>query len=231
MATQPIVLSAKNFDISRLSLEEPEANKDRKNVYSAKLMYKDENDDKSYFYLQTPKLYTPFGASSYNDDDKYALTFVLGDMGAEKEFKELLMAIEGKVGELIKGLKGKMKKNDFTKLVRESKDPAKYKPTFSIKLKANQETGELFADVFNNKREEMKVNLENITKQLPRKSKVVSLLMLNKVWFVNKNCGITVNAKQLMVFANQEQGCMITDVEDSDNEDAEEEVEEAEESE
>lgn len=224
MATQSVVLTTKTFDTSRLVLGDPEPNKERKNVFSAKLMYKDESDNETYFYLQTPKLYTPFGASSYNDDDKYALTFILGDQGSELDFKNLLKDIESRVAELVKGLKGKMKKNDFTKLVRDSRDPEKYKPTFSVKLKANQETGELFADVFNNEREERKVNLENITKELPRKSKVVSLLMMNKVWFVNKNCGITVNAKQLMVFGNKDQGCMITeDIEDSDEENNEEE--------
>ena len=216
MAQQSLRLNASNFDVSRLVLEKPVANEKRKNVYSAKLRYLDDNDEPQYFFLYTPKLFTPFGANSYNEDDKYALTFTLGDDGKDGEFKTLLESIETRVSELVGELKGKLSKNEFSKLVKPSKDP-KYKPTFSVKLKCNEQ-GELFADVFDRKKTVVKVNLENITTELPRRSKVGCVLMLNNVWFVNKNCGVTVNAKQLIVFPGKDKGCMFEgdDFEDSD---------------
>lgn len=216
-ASEQLKLSADNFDVSRLFLEKPVKNEKRKNVFSAKLRYLNDDDERSFFLLQTPRLFTPFGANSYNDDDKYVLTFTLGDDGKEGKFRALLDSIEERVKELIKELPRTYHK-DFTKLVRPSKEPEKYKPTFSVKLKTNQETGELFADVYNKKQEQLVINLENISKELPKRSKVRGLLMLNSVWFVNKNCGVTVNAKQLMVYPTQDKGCMFGDVSDSDGE-------------
>ena len=219
MAQQNVILTTDNFDVSRLVLEKPIANDKRKNVYSAKLKYLNDNDEKSFFLLQTPKLFTPFGANSYSEDDKYALTFTLGSDGKEGEFRTLLENIEKRVEELVRGIKTKIGKNSFTKMVKPSKEPEKYKPTFSIKLKSNQETGELFADVFNKEKQAVTVTLENITKELPKRSKVRSVLMMNTVWFVNNNCGITVNAKQMMVYPNKDTGCMFQgDLSDSEGE-------------
>ena len=205
-------LTAKNFDVSKLTLEKPIQNKERKNVYSAKLKYDGES-----FLLQTPKLFTPFGASSYNDDDKYVLSFTLGDESKEGKYKELMNSVEEKVRELVGALPKKFSGKNFTKLVKPAKDP-KYKPTFSVKLKSNQETGELFASVFNKKKEALNVTLETIKSELPKHSEVRCILMLNTVWFVNANCGITVNAKQLIVYPSKEQGCMFNELSDDESE-------------
>lgn len=231
MAQQNLTLTPENFDVSRLVLEKPIANEKRKNVYSAKLKYLDEDNQKRFFLLQTPKLYTPFGANSYNDDGKYVLTFTLNKIGKEGEFRKLLEAMEKKVEELIREIKTKIGKNDFTKIVKPSKEPEKYNPTFSIKLKSNPDTGEMYASIFNKKREKLTINLENVKTELPSRSKVRCLLMINTVWFVNKNCGVTTNAKQLMVYPNKESGCgFIGDLSDSEEEE-EEDVEEDEEAE
>ena len=51
--------------------------------------------------------------------------------------------------------------------------------------------------------------------------------MLNSVWFVNKNCGVTVNAKQMMVYPNKEMGCQfVGDLSDSGEESGGDEEEE-----
>ena len=232
MAQQNITLTIDNFDVSRLVLEKPVANEKRKNVYAARLKYLNDEDEKCYFILQTPKLFTPFGANSYNDDDKYVLTFTLGKDGKEGKCRELLERIQERVAELVKGIKTKIGKNEFTKMVRPSKEPEKYNPTFSVKLKTNPDNGELYASVFDKKRQERKVNLENVVSELPKRSKMRCLLMLNTVWFVNKNCGITVNAKQLMVYPGKQSGAQfIGDLSDSEPEEEEEaEAEQIEES-
>lgn len=227
MASTTTQLNTTNFDVSKLVLEKPVPNDKRNNVFSAKLRYL-VDDEPTFFLIETPKLFTPFGATSYNDDGKYVLTFTLGNDGKEGEFKKMVEDIDTRVQELIEGLP-KKHRNDFYRLVKPPKDP-KYKPTFSIKLKANLETKELYANVYDKKKSAISMTLSNVKTELPKRSKVRGLLMMNNVWFVNKNCGITVNAKQLIVYPNKELGCMFNELSDSESEE-EEVVEEEEEGE
>lgn len=231
MTTEAIKVNTKNYNFSKLVLEKPIANEKRKNVFSAKLKYLNEKDEPCFFLVETPKLYTPFGANSYNDDGKYNLTTTLSNKDKEKEFKKMIESFQKRVKELIKGLPksfSKIMNNEFTKMVKPSKEPEKYPPTFTIKLKTNEETGELFANIYNKKKEEITINLENIKTELAKRTKVRGLLMLNTVWFVNKNCGVTVNAKQLMIYPSESTGCQFDDLSDSDEEvEAEVEMEES----
>lgn len=218
MAATQTPLTIKTFDVSRLCLEKPVQNKERKNVFSAKLKYLNDDDEKMSFLLQTPKLFTPFGAASYNDDDKYVLTFTLKNEGKQGEFRALMEKVETRVKELVGELSKKYSGKNFTKLVKPAKEPEKYNPTFSVKLKSNMDTGELFASVFNKKKEALNVTLETVKTELPKRSEVRCILMLNTVWFVNANCGVTVNARQLIVYPSAEQGCMFNELSDSEEE-------------
>jgi len=92
--------------------------------------------------------------------------------------------------------------------------------------KDNENAGQLFASVYNKKRESVLVNLQNIEHELGRRSHTRCLLMMNKVWFGTAlgKYGITVNAKQLMIYPNKEEICMFN--ENSSDEESDEEVDE-----
>ena len=216
MASTQTKLTANNFDATLLTLEDPMENKERKGVYSARLKY-----DGQSFLIQTPKLYAPFGASSFNEDDKYNLVLSLSKKDEkQEEFKGFLNKFSERVSELVSKLKSKkLAKKKFQSMVKEATEE-KYDDRITIKLKCNQETGELFAKVYNrtgNEFEERSVNLDNITKEISRRSNVRGLLMLN-MWFVNDKCGVTVNAKQLIVYPSKDAGCMFEANELSDDE-------------
>jgi len=126
MANTKFTLTTKNFEPLKLTLEDPEEVLGRKGSWSSKLKYDDE-----YFLLQTHKLFTPFGAKSFNNDDRYALTFSLGKEAKDAELKKMLLEFSKRVQELVTGLKSrKLNKLNFSSLVRESSEPEKFDPTF-----------------------------------------------------------------------------------------------------
>ena len=239
MANSTTTLTALTFNPSKLTLEAPEEVKGRKGSWSAKLKYDDD-----YFLVQTAKLFTPFGANSFNNDGKFALTFTVdGKDEKQAALQKMLVAFENRVKELVQDLKSKkLSKLNFSPLVKESSDPEKYNPTFTVKLrtvpeknfdgKDNDNVGDLYATVYNKSKTKVAVNVENIEQELGRRSSSRCLLMMNKVWFASSlgKFGVTVNAKQLMVYPNKEQGCMFNEVSDDESEEeVAEETEEADE--
>jgi len=230
MAATTTTLTATNFNPSKLTLEDPKKVDGRQGSFSATLKY-----DDTYFLIQTPKLFTPFGANSFNNDGKFALTFTLdGKDSKQADFQKMLVTFGNRVEELVQEKKNKDKKltksKDFCPLVKESSDPEKYNPTFTVKLrtvpeknfdgKVNDNAGDLYASVYSKSKEKLSVNGTNVEQEFGRRSSSRGLLMMNKVWFASSlgKFGITVNAKQLMVYPNKEQGCMFNEISDDESE-------------
>ena len=234
MASSQTKLNPNNFDPELLTLDDPMENKERKGVYSARLRY-----DGQPFLLEIPKLFAPFGASSFNDDGKYNLVLAVGKDSKEEEFKIMLRQMEKRISTLVSKVRmKKLQKKKFQSIVKEPNDE-KYDDRITIKLKCNSDTGELFAKVYNKgtnestgrlEFNEVKVNLQNITREIPKRSKIRGVLMMG-MWFVNDKCGVTINAKQLVVYPNKDQACLFDVNEVSDSEEGGNEEEEVVESE
>ena len=101
MSNTTITLTTKNFNPSKLTLEEPVEIKGK--GWSSQLKY-----DEEYFLIQTSKLYTPFGAKDFNGNELYALTFTLDKKDTkQQELQTMLKTFEDRVEELVRGLKSK----------------------------------------------------------------------------------------------------------------------------
>lgn len=227
MASSMLKLTPNNFEPELLTLEEPMKNGSRSNVFSARLKYDGQN-----FLIQAPKLQAPFGASKY--EDNFSLTLAMKDSNKkELDFKNFLDTFSKRVETLISKLGNKKLakcSKNFTSMVKlgklrneDDESEGRYDDKLMIKLKFNQESGELFADVYNRDGDEFvkkNVNEMTVEKEIPR-SFIRSLLM-TRVWFVSSKCGVTINARQLLVYPTKTQGCMFKAADLSDDDDEEE---------
>lgn len=223
MANQ--IISFKNIDLSNMKFSDPV-----KNARGGHTVYLSYNDNK--IVTQIPQGSTPFGMSSqkFEDDDappKYTLNVSLQDTGNMGMFRKWLSDLDDTV--IAAGVKnskewfGKVKTLEVVKelykpLVIESNE-GKYAPTCKVKYMTNK-NGEFQSQVFLNKDEMATPN------DIVKGSKVSVIFQVMGIWFVGKQFGVSLVAKQTKLYPSETLTAYA--FQDEDDEEVDEEEEEIE---
>jgi len=221
------VVKHKNLNIKNITFSDVKQTKmGGSNIY---LRYKNpaNTSQEHNLYVQTPKMFCPFGASSYKQTDstqlpRYNLNLSFGkDKPELKKFQEKLQALDELVLEKvindpkllallnIKGSKDKAKIRaglSFLQIptIKFPKDDSKdYPPTLNVKIPTNYSTGKISTEFYNKQKEKMEVDHDNMEMCCPKKSEVKCLLRVASIWFVGGKFGVAVRAEQCVVFPSQ----------------------------
>ena len=219
-----------------------------------------DGDKSNRLVLQTPKMFCPFGASTFQKDGKpdqcpkYNVQLSLDEqIKGVKALKTLLAGIDklickhaAKNKTWLKQLSYKNKKNKkssqvaedlednkYTPLVKESKNE-KYPDSMNTKVPIDWKTSSPALQLYGKNKDKLDVSFENIEKLLPKFAEIKALVQISHVWFVSGKFGITMKLLQGIVFAKESiSGLSLLDDSDDEESEAEEESddEEAEESE
>ena len=231
------VIKATEFNPNNISYSEPK----QLNGGRGKTVYV-HYDNSSQYSLQTPVMASPFGLSvdDRQEQVKYALDLSFRGMESSpqlQKFHDNLVAMDEKLIE--DGVEHSMawfkKKKSSTEVmsslynpvVRVSKDKetgepdGKYPPTFKCKI-PNYE-GRWGCDIYDDKKNELKLSPEELKELITKGTKVQALIRCTGVYFAAGKYGVTWRVTQLKVFrSNTLKGYAF--IEDSDDEDIEEEV-------
>ena len=227
MANQ--IISFKDINVNELKFSEPV-----KNARGGHTVYVSYNDNK--IITQIPKGSAPFGLSAQKFDDdstdappKYTLNVKLEDTGNMGLFRSWLNKVdETVIQEGVKNSKewfGKAKSLEVVKelykpLVIESSD-GKYAPTCKVKYMTNK-NGEFQSSVFLDKD-----NMATPT-DIVKGSKVSVIFQIVGIWFVGKQFGVSLIAKQTKLYPSETLTAYAFQDEDDDDDDDDEEEEEVE---
>ena len=238
------VVKHKNLNIKNITFSDVKQTKmGGSNIY---LRYKNPTTSQEHnLYVQTPKMFCPFGASSYKQTDstqlpRYNMNLSFGkDKPELKKFQDKLAALDELVldkvlndPKLLGLLNIKTNKDkDKTRAglsflqvptIKFPKDDTKdYPPVLSVKIPTNFSTGKFTTEFYNKQKEKMEVSHDNIEVCCPKKSEVKCLLRIASIWFVGGKFGVALRAEQSVVFPSQSlSGYAFAD--DSDDEQDEE---------
>jgi len=217
--------------------------------------YKD-GDKSTRLIIQTPKMFSPFGASTFKKDGKpdinpkYTVQLSLDTTNKKiKTLKTLLAGLDklclktaskdknwlkqlsykNKKGKKSSGIMEDLEDNKYTTLVKESRNE-KYPDTVAPKVPIDWKTSSPALQLYGKNKNKLDVTYENIEQLLPKFAEVKALLQISHVWFVSGKFGITIKILQGVVFAKESlSGLQLLD--DSDDEESEAEEESDEESE
>ena len=218
------ITTINNFNLNNFSFDEP-----AKNKLGGQVVYM--NYESNRLLLQTPWMPTPFGLSELVDQQsgtkKYSVDVSFREMNENptvKAFYDKMVDLDKTL--ISKGQKlssswfGKKMKEEqvevlYRPIVKPSKEPEKYAPTFKMKIQ-NPSKLQCFDINKNN------FDMMNITSGC----QVKAILACNSVWFVNKQFGITFSIVQLQVKPPQGISGFSFVEDDDDDIEEEEEVEE-----
>ena len=222
------ITSFKQINTSELEFSETV-----KNAKGGHTVYITYNGEK--IITQMPKGTAPFGLASqkFEDDNpealpKYTLNVALADTGNMGAFREWVTELDNAI--IREGVKnsatwfGKKKSFEVVKelykpISIESKD-GKYAPTMKVKYMTNK-NGEFQSPVFLNKNDV--VTATDIVKG----SQVSIIFQVAGIWFVGKQFGVSLIAKQTKLYPSESfTAYAFDDEEDEEEEEEEEEVEE-----
>jgi len=188
----------KNIDIEAVGFS-----KLRKNKSGGKAVYLNVSDKK--LYLQLPKLRSPYGLSTYTDENtgktSYSLDLSLDTDNTEAmELREKLTQLDDLIIKTVvensKEWLGK-KFNEavcrealYKPLVRPGKEP--YPDTVKLKILTSS-TGDFVPEAYSTSRE--RVGLDTITKG----SKVTCIVDFVQIWFIDNKFGVTVRLQQALL--------------------------------
>jgi hypothetical protein len=220
------VVKHKNLNIKNITFSDVKQTKmGGSNIY---LRYKNPTTSQEHnLYVQTPKMFCPFGASSYKQTDstqlpRYNMNLSFGkDKPELKKFQDKLAALDELVLDKvlndpkllallnIKSNKDKDKTRaglSFLQVptIKFPKDDTKdYPPVLSVKIPTNFSTGKFTTEFYNKQKEKMEVDHDNIEMCCPKKSEVKCLLRVASIWFVGGKFGVALRAEQSVVFPSQ----------------------------
>jgi hypothetical protein len=188
----------KNFDIEAVGFS-----KLRKNKSGGKAVYLNVSDKK--LYLQLPKLRSPYGLSTFTDENtgktSYSLDLSLDTDNTEAmELREKLTQLDDLIIKTVvensKEWLGK-KFNEavcrealYKPLVRQGKEP--YPDTVKLKILTSS-TGDFVPEAYSTSRE--RVGIDTITKG----SKVTCIVDFVQIWFIDNKFGVTVRLQQALL--------------------------------
>lgn len=188
-------------------------------------------------YLETPKMYLPFGVSEYNNKYSLSLSFKNNnDDDKITRFEKLISDFDEHVIEQIinndewlscLNVNKKIKDKDILKTVVEGfyssnlktteKTDAngnKYPSMLKVKLPCYND-GNFSTTMWTNKGNPTeKLTIENVHERIPKGSYIRVLFQIQKVWFsAGTKCGVTFNAVQMKVYPpkKQQNECLMID--------------------
>ena len=219
------VVKHKNLNIKNITFSDIKQTKmGGSNIY---IRYKNpaNTSQEHNLYVQTPKMFCPFGASAFKQTDnsqlpRYNLNLSFGkDKPELKKFQDKLQALDELVLEKVindkkllallnvTGSKDKIRAGlSFLQIptIKFPKDDTKdYPPNLSVKIPTVYSTGKISTDFYNKQKEKMEVNHDNMEMCCPKKSEVKCLLRIASIWFVGGKFGIALRAEQVIVFPSQ----------------------------
>lgn len=220
------IFNVNTFDVDRLRFSAVKEKDGRKTVF---INYEKENGEMTPVYLQTPKMWAPFGPSAPSDKyptsfPKWNLTMSFKNDGTNEElakFEKLLNDIDTRIKEHGKemastyfpGIKPEklddMFELNFTSLVKPPKEGTNYPASLAPKVPVND--GKFNISVYDSSRNEMQFD------KIPKGSTVIGILQIKSLYFAGKGAwGVTLGLPQLLVFPSKKlQGCQIQ-VDESD---------------
>ena len=243
---------------SQVSLENvvfSDLKKQGKGGYISFINYK--QDGKSTrLVLQTPKMFAPFGASTFKKDGKpdqipkYNVRLTLDTKDKKiKSLKTLLQGLDqlclkkaatskdwlkqlsykNKKKKGVEGIMEDLEDNKYTTLVKESNNE-KYPDAMNTKVPIDWKNSTPGLQLYGKNKNKLDLTFENIEQLLPKLSEIKALVQISHVWFVSGKFGITMKLLQSVVYEKETlSGLSLLD--DSDDEESEAESEDDEESE
>ena len=176
-------------------------------------------------YVQTPKMFCPFGASSYKKTDSNELPRYNLNLSFKKteqdlmNFQEKITSLDDMVLEKVLNdpkllsllnIKGKKVSKEGLRFlqvptVKLPKDDTKdYPANLSVKIPTKYDTGAFVTEFYDSKsRERMDVNHDNIETLVPKKVEVKCLLRFASIWFVGGKFGIALRGEQVVVYPSK----------------------------
>jgi hypothetical protein len=201
------------------------------------------NDKSTKYLIQTPKMFAPFGASTYKKEElpkgqipKYTVPLALDEKDKKiKMLKEFFVdldalvlktAIENPDWQRQLGQKNVKKVSVdklemlYTKIVKESNNN-KYPDTFTPKVPIIWKTSLPALELYSKSKQKFEVTFDNIEDLLPRLSEIKCLIQVSHVWFVSKKFGVTLKIVQGVVSPKELCGYSIMDSSDEESEEEE----------
>jgi len=193
--------------------------------------------------IQTPKMFAPFGASTFKQDGKpdqtpkYDIQLSLDTK--DKKIKSLKDFLEGldemvckyaaKNKDWLKQLQYKNKKkksvdqvaedledNKYTSIIKVSKNE-KYPDVFKVKVPIDWKTSQPAVQLYGKNKNKLELTFDNIEQLLPKLSEIKGLIQISHVWFVSGKFGIVIKLLQAVTYPKESlSGLSLMD--DSDNE-------------
>lgn len=239
MTSNTSVIKYKNFDLANITYSDVKQTK--MGGYNIYLQYKIPGMSNGHnIYVQTPKMFCPFGASSYKKIDSNELPRYNLNLSFKKteqdllNFQEKISALDDMVLEKVLNdpkllsllnIKGKKVSKEALRMVQVPtvklpKDDTKdYPANLSVKIPTKYDTGAFITEFYDSKtRERMEVDHDNIESLVPKKVEVKCLLRFASIWFVGGKFGIALRGEQVVVYPSKSL-VGFAFIDDSDDED------------
>lgn len=239
MTSNTSVIKYKNFDLANITYSDVKQTK--MGGYNIYLQYKTPGMSNGHnIYVQTPKMFCPFGASSYKKIDSNELPRYNLNLSFKKTEQDLLnfqekisnlddMVLEKVLNDpkllSLLNIKGKKVSKEGLRFlqvptVKLPKDDTKdYPANLSVKIPTKYDTGAFITEFYDSKtRERMEVNHDNIESLVPKKVEVKCLLRFASIWFVGGKFGIALRGEQVVVYPSKSL-VGFAFIDDSDDED------------
>ena len=224
MTSNTSVIKYKNFDLANITYSDVKQTK--MGGYNIYLQYKTPGMSNGHnVYVQTPKMFCPFGASCYKRTDSTEMPRYNLNLSFKKTEQDLLNFQE-KISNLddmilekvlkdpkllsLLNIKGKKVSKEALRMVQVStvklpKDDTKdYPANLSVKIPTKYDTGAFVTEFYDSKtRERMEVNHDNIESLVPKKVEVKCLLRFASIWFVGGKFGIALRGEQVVVYPSK----------------------------
>jgi len=244
MTSNTSVIKYKNFDLNNITYSDVKQTK--MGGYNIYLQYKTPGMSNGHnIFVQTPKMFCPFGASSYKKTDSTEMPRYNLNLSFKKTDQDLLN-FQDKISSLddmvlekilndpkllsllnVKGKKVSKEGLRFLQIptVKLPKDDTKdYPANLSVKIPTKYDTGAFVTEFYDSKtRERMEVNHDNIESLVPKKVEVKCLLRFASIWFVGGKFGIALRGEQVVVYPSKSLNGFAF-IDDSDDEEEVEEV-------
>lgn len=202
-------------------------------------------------YIQTPKMYCPFGVSNYNGN--YSISLSCASNGKNKDieqFEELMNKLDDCIIEEIienkewidcLNISQKHKNNGNKDILKnlvegfyssnlkysgkKDKNGNEYPPLLKIKLPKYKDGNYVTTIWSKSGKETDKLTDENIMDRIPKGSHVRVLFQVQTVWFSSgTKCGVSFNAVQMKVYTKKNENKCLMVNEDSESDENENET-------